>query len=146
MVSDVTGHPEIRAIFLDIGGVLGTNGWDRPRRCRAAENFGLDIEDLDERHHLTFDTYEEGKLTLDEYLHRVVFSEKRNFSCTDIRKPDVDIYRIALDAAQVSPEKIVYIDERKMFVEIAATLGIKSIHHTNLISTQTHLKDLGLRL
>ena len=28
---------------------------------------------MEERHHLTVDTYEEGKLTLDEYLGRVVF-------------------------------------------------------------------------
>ena len=60
----------IRALFLDIGGVLGTNGWDRPFRAEAAERFGLDHAEMDERHHLTFDTYEEGKLTLDEYLKR----------------------------------------------------------------------------
>src|SRR5277367_4176453 len=71
---------EIRALFLDIGGVLLTNGWDRGARKRAAEKFGLDKEDMDERHHLTFDTFEEGKLTLDEYLGRVFFNEPRSFS------------------------------------------------------------------
>ena len=35
---------------------------------------------MEERHHLTFDTYEEGKLTLEEYLIRVVFYEKRPFT------------------------------------------------------------------
>jgi len=35
---------------------------------------------MDERHHLTFDTYEEGKLSLDEYLNRVVFYQDRSFS------------------------------------------------------------------
>jgi putative hydrolase of the HAD superfamily len=70
----------IRTLFLDIGGVILTNGWDRDARKKAVENFGLDGEELNERHHLTFDTYEEGKLTLDEYLERVVFYERRNFS------------------------------------------------------------------
>ena len=28
---------------------------------------------MEDRHQLTFDTYEEGKLTLEEYLSRMVF-------------------------------------------------------------------------
>ena len=68
------------ALFLDVGGVLLTNGWDRSMRKRAAETFGLDADDMDERHHLTFDTYELGKLTLDEYLDRMVFYKERRFS------------------------------------------------------------------
>ena len=63
----------IDAIFLDIGGVLLTNGWGRDSRRKAAEKFGLDYAEMDDRHHLTFDTYEEGKLSLDEYLGRLVF-------------------------------------------------------------------------
>lgn len=70
----------ITTLFLDIGGLLLTNGWDRKARVRAAEKFCLDYDEMDERHHLTFDTYEEGKLSLDEYLNRVVFYEKRSFS------------------------------------------------------------------
>jgi hypothetical protein len=56
----------ISTLFLDIGGVLLTNGWDHNIHARAAEKFGLDYEEMNERHHLTFDTYEEGKLSLDE--------------------------------------------------------------------------------
>jgi putative hydrolase of the HAD superfamily len=68
------------ALFLDVGGVLLTNGWDRSMRRKAAETFGLDPADMDERHHLTFDTYELGKLSLDEYLNRMVFYKERPFS------------------------------------------------------------------
>ena len=35
----------------------------------SSEKFGLDNKEMDERHHLTFDIYEEGKLSLDEYLN-----------------------------------------------------------------------------
>src|SRR5512135_3597956 len=70
----------ITTLFLDIGGVLLTNGWDRGIRTLASEKFGLDYKEMDERHHLTFDTYEEGKLSLDEYLNRVVFYQERSFS------------------------------------------------------------------
>jgi putative hydrolase of the HAD superfamily len=70
----------ITALFLDIGGVLLTNGWDRKMRRLAAETFAVDFEEMDERHHLVFDTYEAGKLILDEYLDRVVFYEERSFT------------------------------------------------------------------
>jgi putative hydrolase of the HAD superfamily len=40
---------------------------------------------MEDRHHLTFDTYEEGKLTLDEYLGRVVFYEERPFTQAQFR-------------------------------------------------------------
>ncbi len=59
----------ITTLFLDIGGVLLTNGWDHNSRARAADKFSLDYDEMNERHHLTFDTYEEGKLSLDEYLN-----------------------------------------------------------------------------
>ena len=197
-------------LFLDIGGVLLTNGWDRGSRRKAAELFGLDYEEMNERHHLTYDTYESGKISLKEYLDRIVFYEKRDFSYEDfrtfifdqskaypemidlvkflkqkyrlkvgvisnegrevndyrigrfklndlidffisssfvhIRKPDRDIYKIALDIAQVLPEDSVYIDDRLMFVQIAAGFGLKSIHHVNYNSTVSELVKLGLTL
>jgi putative hydrolase of the HAD superfamily len=198
----------IRALFLDIGGVLLTNGWDRAARRRAALAFGLDEEEMHERHHLTYDTYEAGKLSLDEYLTRVVFHRPRAFSREEFkvfmfaqscpypemiqlicdlkaryrlkiavisnegreltihrihtfglgtfidvfvascfvhyRKPDADIYRIALDIAQMSPAQVVYVDDRPMFAEVARGLGIRSIHHTGLESTRDALASLGL--
>src|SRR5580692_9198566 len=76
----------ITALFVDIGGVLLTNGWDHQARKRAVRMFGLDLDEMEDRHHLTFDTYEEGKLTLDEYLSRVVFYQKRSFSRAQFRK------------------------------------------------------------
>jgi putative hydrolase of the HAD superfamily len=196
------------ALFLDVGGVLLTNGWDQSMRQRAAETFRLDYDEMDERHHLTFDTYEEGKLSLDEYLKRVVFYKDRPFSgegfkafmfaqsqpyprmielvrgikrsrglkvavvsnegreltvhrirkfglaefvdffvvsCfVHFRKPDADIYRLALDVAQVSPERTVYIEDRFMFVEVAQSLGIQGIHHRDYDTTRTALASLGL--
>jgi putative hydrolase of the HAD superfamily len=200
----------ITTLFLDIGGVLLTNGWDRAIRMRASEKFGLDYQEMDERHHLTFDTYEEGKLSLDEYLKRVVFYQKRSFSRDEFkafmyaqsqpfeemidlvrklkklyglqiaavsnegreltvyrvqqfelgtfidffisscfvhyRKPDADIYRIALDLAQVGPEQVVYIDDRALFVEVAQGLGLQGIVHKDSASTQRTLEGMGLAL
>ena len=198
----------ITTLFLDIGGVLLTNGWDREIRSLAAQKFGLDEKEMDERHHLTFDTYEEGKLSLDDYLTRVVFYQPRACSRDEFkkfmyaqsrpfpemielmrklknqhhlvlaavsnegreltmyrvqqfnlgsvidffisscfvhyRKPDEDIFRLALDIAQVRPEEVVYIDDRAMFVEVARGLGIKGIIHTSYETTLVELKGFGL--
>ncbi|MGD8413165.1 MAG: HAD family phosphatase [Candidatus Latescibacterota bacterium] len=204
----MTAQSQIDTLFLDIGGVLLTNGWDRQARHRAVERFNLDFDQIDERHHLTFDTYEEGKLSLDEYLGRIVFYEERPFTRKDfkafmfaqskpfpemiafisalkeryhlrtiaisnegreltehrirtfkldsfveafisscfvhLRKPDVDIFRLALDTAQARPDRVVYIDDRVMFVEEAASLGIHGIHHIDFMSTRQKLADEGL--
>jgi putative hydrolase of the HAD superfamily len=72
--------PPITCLFVDIGGVLLSNGWDRPARRRAAVEFGLDWDEMDERHRQAFGTYEEGKSTLDEYLDRVIFHRARGFT------------------------------------------------------------------
>ena len=47
---------EIICVFLDIGGVLLTNGWDHDARKRAATTFKLELAEMEDRHHLTFDT------------------------------------------------------------------------------------------
>jgi putative hydrolase of the HAD superfamily len=203
-------HSQITTLFLDIGGVLLTNGWDHNSRRRAAETFGLDYEEMSERHHLTFDTYEEGKLSLDAYLNRVVFYRDRSFSREEFkkfmyaqskpysdmiklirglktqyglriaavsnegreltlyrvqqfelrtfvdffvsscfvhfRKPDEDIYRIALDISQAQSDQVVYIDDRGMFVEVAREMGITGIIHTGYEATRKSLEEFGLTL
>ena len=199
----------ITCLFLDIGGVLLTNGWDHHARKRAVTNFKLESAEMEDRHHLTFDTYEEGKLTLEEYLSWVVFYKKQPFtraqfrrfmfaqskpypemielvaklkarhglkiavvsnegrelnayrirkfkldglvdffisSCfVHLRKPDADIFRLALDIAQVPARQIVYIDNTPMFVQIAEGLEIRSILHTDYVSTCTKLASFGLQ-
>lgn len=77
---------KITTLFLDIGGVLLSDGWDRGSRLQASTQFNLDRPSLEERHHLIFDTYELGKITLDEYLKSVVFYEPRPFTYLDFKK------------------------------------------------------------
>jgi putative hydrolase of the HAD superfamily len=75
----------VTTLFLDVGGVLLTNGWDHLARKRAARNFNLNWAEMDERHRLVFETHEEGKLTFQEYLGWVVFYEKRTFTRDQFR-------------------------------------------------------------
>jgi len=76
----------IMALFVDVGGVLLTDGWDHHARKRAAAHFKLEWAEMEDRHHLTFDTYEEGKLTLEYYLGRVIFYQKRPFTRAQFRR------------------------------------------------------------
>jgi len=76
---------KITTLFLDIGGVLLSDGWGHDFRHRAAEKFHLDKQEMEERHSLMFVTYEEGKITLQEYLNWVVFYKKRDFTYDEFR-------------------------------------------------------------
>ena len=76
----------ITCVFVDIGGVLLTNGWDHHARRRAVEKFKLDWAEMEERHRLVFEIHEEGKLTFEEYLSLVVFYEKRPFTRAQFRR------------------------------------------------------------
>ena len=71
---------EIRHIFFDIGGVLGSNGWDHEQRERAVARFALNSEDFEWRHKEVVSDWEEGRITLDEYLDIAVFHTARGFS------------------------------------------------------------------
>src|SRR5215212_4740425 len=65
--------PAIDLVLFDIGGVLGSNGWDREQRSAAVEKFGLDPEDFQYRHEETVGALESGQMSLDEYLDVTAF-------------------------------------------------------------------------
>jgi putative hydrolase of the HAD superfamily len=71
---------EITTLFWDIGGVILTNGWDHISRQKAADAFGLNWEEYQERHDLSFPAFDSGHITLDEYLNRTVFYRPRAFT------------------------------------------------------------------
>jgi putative hydrolase of the HAD superfamily len=75
-----------KALFIDIGGVLLTDGWGHESRQRAAEVFDLDMAEMNDRHHRTVEAYETGKLTLEEYLNLVVFYRERTFTRLQFQK------------------------------------------------------------
>ena len=177
-------------------------------RQKAVEQFGFDFAEVAKRSQLTFEGYEEGNISLDEYLDWVLFHEERSFSREDItafmltqsqpypemvelvrslraryrlkvavvtndgreflahrvkqfdlkeiidffivscfvhcRKPEVEIHRMVLGIAQVDPEEVVYIDDQELFVEVAQSLGLHGIHHTDYAATRAALAALGL--
>ena len=75
----------ITTLFVDIGGVLLSNGWGLASRQLAATTFGLDGAEMEKRHHLAFSTYELGHLSLADYLRYLVFYQPRSFSTADFQ-------------------------------------------------------------
>lgn len=200
----------VTTLFVDIGGVLLTDGWSHKFRKLAVSEFNLDPEEMEIRHSMTFETFEMDKLTIDEYLNLVVFYQPRSFtraqfqkfmfsrsesdaqmislirqlkakyglkivvvsnesrelnahriqkfrlnefvdafisSCyVGLRKPDADIFRLALDIAQVPAGQVLYIENTQMFMQIAERLGIRSICHTDYQSTREKLASFGLEV
>ncbi len=204
----MTNADAITCVFIDIGGVLLTDGWDHHARRRAAKAFQIDYAEMSQRHHQAFEVYEEGRLRLEEYLELVVFNKKRSFtkyqfrrfmfaqskpypkmidlvaqlrirrglkivavsnearelnafrihkfklneiiesfissSFVHLRKPNAEIFRLALEVTQVPAYEVLYIENTPMFVEIAKSLGIRSILHKNFKSTSAKLASFGL--
>jgi putative hydrolase of the HAD superfamily len=203
-MSDTRFH----VLYSDIGGVLGTNGWDSALRRNVCDKFDLPAEEIDKRHLLMFDSYERGFMKFEDYLRWVFFASPRPFTledlrdyilnasvpwpqniallahvkkanglkvglisnegqgiteyrmskfglrevadfivvshCVHMRKPDRQIWQLALDLAQATPDQCIYVDDREMFVNVAAALGFTAFQHVDLESTRQKFERLGL--
>jgi putative hydrolase of the HAD superfamily len=195
-------------LYCDVGGVLGSNGWDSRLRQRIAGHFKVDIEEIEPRHHLVFDSYERGHMGFEDYLRHVFFDVPRAFTleelrdysynqsiawpdnisflermkalnqirvalisnegrgltehrvrkfqlrqladfmvfshCVGYRKPDQEIWRLGLDLAQATPRESIYVDDRKLFVDVAADMGFTALHYISLVDLIGGLRDLRL--
>jgi putative hydrolase of the HAD superfamily len=76
---------DYHVLFSDIGGVLGTNGWDTRLRRKIAEQYGLNFEEMERRHHLMFDSFERGYMRFEDYLRHVFFDRERAFRLEEVR-------------------------------------------------------------
>ncbi len=199
---------KFKIIVSDIGGVLGTNGWDSTVRRIVCRHFGLVESEIAERHRLMFDSYERGYMTFEEYLRQVFFGSPRPFRidevrdlayaqsvawpenialfrevkeanklklalisnegegitahrvekfklreladfmivshCVHMRKPDRGIWQLALDLTQLMPCDALYVDDRAMFVDVAAEMGFTAMQHVSLERTAEQFRSLGL--
>lgn len=184
---------EVTTIFWDVGGVLLSNGWDRATRRCAADQFGLDWEEFQERHDLVAYDFDVGRITLDNYLKCTVFHRERSFapetfkaymfdcsvplsgalemlarlavtkrylmatlnnesfelnahrierfklrecftffisSCfVGRRKPEPEIYQLALQVSQRAAKECLFIDDRALNVERARQVGMRAIQY-----------------
>ena len=104
---------------------------------------------LKTRHGLKIAVVSNESLELNAYRIRTFkldgFVDAFISSCfVHLRKPDANIFRLALDIAQTPAHQVLYIENTPMFVQMAEGLGIRSILHTNFKSTRAQLASLGL--
>jgi putative hydrolase of the HAD superfamily len=76
---------QIKVVFIDIGGVLLSNGWGHKSRQKAAKIFGLNYDELDVLHNFIYNVYEIGRISLDDYLDTVVYSHPRDFTKNEFK-------------------------------------------------------------
>ena len=200
---------KISTLFLDIGNILLTNGWDTASRKLASKTFDLDYEEFAERHAYLSSLYEEGRITLNDYLDKAIFYDERSFSKADfknfmfsqskpipkmidlfkhlkskyklkvvalnneglelsryrvetfklnelidffvtscfvkMKKPDENIYKLAMYLAYVTSEESLFIDDRYFNVETAAKLGMNAFQHKDYVATKEKLAQYGLK-
>ena len=183
---------------------------DRVIREKTFRHFKVDLEEVEKRHHLVFNIFETGKMTLQEYLQEVVFYIPRSFtksqfvdfiykntipnqesidfflniknkyklqviavsnegkeftvyrvkkfrlmklfdavvssSFVHLRKPDKDIFQLAIDIAQADVKNSIYVDDRQLLVDAAKKLGVNGICFTTLEDTKQKFAKYGLTL
>lgn len=61
-----------------------------------------------------------------------------------VRKPEEQIYRLALEIAQREPEECVLIDDRGLNLECAREIGMQGIQFQNVAQLRTDLAALGI--
>ncbi|HXA57001.1 MAG TPA: HAD family phosphatase [Candidatus Acidoferrum sp.] len=125
----------VTTLFWDNGGVILTNGWDRDSREKAIAEFDLEPKEFEERHELMLNDFEEGKVTLDEYVRRVIFHRKRDFTIDDFRK-------FMFDQSQPFPESLEFIGKLARTRRYAmAALNNESLEINEYRVRTFHLRD-----
>jgi len=86
---------------------------------------------------LHFD-YVLSKFSVIRVFDRWILSHEVGF-----KKPDVEIFQKAIEWASVEPRRILFIDDMKKHVEVAASLGIQGIHFVSAVQLR---EELSLKL
>ena len=86
---------------------------------------------------LHFD-YVLAKFSIIRVFDRWILSHEVGF-----KKPAVEIFQKAVQWASVEPRKILFIDDMKKHVEVAASLGIQGIHFVSAVQLR---EELSLKL
>ena len=81
-----------------------------------------------------------GRFKLDEFVDAFVSS-----CFVHLRKPDADIFRLALDIAQTPARQVLFIENTPLFVQVAEGLGIRGVLHTDYKSTRAQRASLRLQ-
>jgi len=100
---------------------------------RLKSQFGLKIVTISNEGREIMD-YRKNHFDLDDFVDIFVVSGYVGY-----RKPDFDIYKLAVDVAGATLSHSIYIDDRKAFVDVGTEYGFNSLQHTSLEKTKAAL-------
>ena len=81
---------------------------------------------------------------IEKYGLRTVFRLFISSCFVGFRKPERDIYRLALELTQIPAEECCFIDDRALNLECAVKLGMRTIQMQNLEQLRGDLGKLGV--
>jgi putative hydrolase of the HAD superfamily len=124
----------ITHIFSDIGGVLGTNGWDHNSRRLAAEHYHLDYELFEERHEPMAEKLDNGSIDVPEYVAGILSAQKNS--------PTIDEF-VDFMRGQSKP----YSETIEIFVQLSMTnrYFMAALNNESLLLNGYRIRKFGLK-
>ncbi|KAF3363258.1 HAD superfamily hydrolase [Chlamydiales bacterium STE3] len=146
---------KIKALFLDIGGVLMTNGWDHTMRHEAIKKFHLDQEDFESRHREWNPALETDRISLEEYLNKTVFWTTRSFTMQQFKdmmfsfsKPYSDMLHLFQRIKENTPIDIAFVSNegRELAMHRIVLADLKNLSEYFFISAFVHIQKPDLAI
>ena len=83
---------------------------------------------------------------IEKFGMRAIFQLFVSSCFVGLRKPEEDIYRLALETTQIPAEECCFIDDRALNLECAVKLGMHTIEMQTLAELREDLGKLGVKL
>jgi len=81
---------------------------------------------------------------IDKYEFRRIFCLFVSSCFVGLRKPENEIYKLALDITQLNPEECVFIDDRNPNLECPAKMGMHTIQMQDVEQLWKDLEKIGV--
>lgn len=82
---------------------------------------------------------------IEHFELRKQFSLFMSSSFLGVKKPEDEMFRLALDLTQREPEECLFIDDRQINLECAARLRLQTLHFKNAQQVEKDLHNLGIK-
>jgi len=115
--------------------------WENIKVCRLIRELGKDyrlvlLSNIGELH---FDYIKTHFDILGEFDENVLSFK------VGARKPDINMFKAAVDKAETEPHNIIYVDDRADFIEAAGRCGVNAVRYTDVIKLKNDLSRFGIR-
>lgn len=108
------------------------------RRLRADARYRLGV--------INNESLELNRYRIERFRLRECFSLFFSSCYVHLRKPDVAIYRLALEVTQTPAAEAVLVDDRAINLEAARRIGMQTVHYRHVEQLTACLAELGVNL